>query len=546
MNWIDYTDFPTDTGGLSSLFLDYLTDFPKVQQYYNGNFRDEKDWQRCLEFVCRRPVNRSAIAHILSAQNRNFHCGVRTLANIDALRNDNTVAIVTGQQVGLFTGPLYTIYKTLTVLKLVEKLSTRYPDYHFVPIFWLEGEDHDYAEVNSVQLINATNDLVKFEYLLPGKSADKNLGAVGTLELDDNIDQFFTSIESALMQTEFTPKVLGLFKTAYQKGMTFNRAFVHLMHDLLEDSGLIFLDPNDPEVKKLVAPVFRRDLEESPKLCQLVIDQSAELEIRYHAQIKPKPVNLFLFHEGGRYLLEPKDDGYTLKGTRKHLTKEFVQDVLTNAPHLLSPNVMLRPICQDTLLPTAVYVAGPSEIAYFAQLKPLYEEFGIYEPLIYPRASVTIVEDKIEKVLTRFHIDLVEIFRDIELVKQRVAEEISDVKVDTMFAASMQAIEDSMRSMREGIQTIDPTLLGALEHALGKMRTTLDVLKEKTKAAQQRRHEVSLRQIERAARLLYPNSNFQERELNVLYFLNKYGLEFVKWLYGELVVDRFKHQIVRL
>jgi len=223
-----------------------------------------------------------------------------------------------------------------------------------------------------------------------------------------------------------------------------------------------------------------------------------------------------------------------------------VQDVLTNAPHLLSPNVMLRPICQDTLLPTAVYVAGPSEIAYFAQLKPLYEEFGIYEPLIYPRASVTIVEDKIEKVLTRFHIDLVEIFRDIELVKQRVAEEISDVKVDTMFAASMQAIEDSMRSMREGIQTIDPTLLGALEHALGKMRTTLDVLKEKTKAAQQRRHEVSLRQIERAARLLYPNSNFQERELNVLYFLSKYGLEFVKWLYGELVVDRFKHQIVRL
>lgn len=546
MNWIEYTDFPSDTGGLSSLFLDYVTDFPKVQQYYNGNFRDDKDWQRCLEFVCRRSVNRSAIAQILSTQNRNFHCGVRTLANIDTLINDNTVAIVTGQQVGLFTGPLYTIYKTLTVLKLVEKLSTRYPDFHFVPIFWLEGEDHDYAEVNSLQLINTTNNLVKFEYLLPGKSADKNLGAVGTLELDENIEQFFASIDTALMQTEFKPKVLELFKTAYQKGMTFNRAFVHLMNDLLEDSGLVFLDPNDPEIKKLVAPVFAKDLEETPKLCQLVIDQSAELEKHYHAQIKPKPVNLFLFHDGGRYLLEPRDDGYTLKGTRKHLTKEYIQDILANSPHLLSPNVMLRPICQDTLLPTAAYVAGPSEIAYFAQLKPLYEEFGIYEPLIYPRASLTILEEKVEKVLTRFQIDIPEIFRDIELIKQRVAEEISDVKVEELFASTMQAIEDSMGSMREGIQTIDPTLLGALENAKAKMKATLDVLKEKTKAAQQRRHEVSLRQIDKAALFLFPNSNFQERELNVLYFLNKYGLEFVKWLYGEIVVDKFKHQIVRL
>lgn len=546
MNWVDYNELPSDSSAFSKLFLDYVTDYSKVQQYYSGNFRDDKDWQRRLEEVCRRPINRSAITQILSTQNRNFHCGVRTLANIDALMNDNTVAIVTGQQVGLFTGPLYTIYKTLTVLKLVEQLSTKFSDYHFVPVFWLEGEDHDYEEVNSIQLINNANDLVKLEYRLHGKAPGKNFGAVGTLEFDENVETFFATVDASLIQTEFKPKVLDLFKTAYQKGMTFNRAFVHLMNDLLEDSGLIFLDPNDSEVKKLVAPVFKRDLEETPKLCQLVIDQSAELEKHYHAQIKPKPVNLFLLHEGGRYLLEPREDGYSLKGTRKHLPKEHIQDVLTNSTHLLSPNVVLRPICQDTLLPTAAYVAGPSEIAYFAQLKPLYQEFGIPEPIIYPRASMTILEEKVEKVLGRFQIEFTDFFRDTELIKQRVAEEISDVKVDDMFANTIQAIEDSMRTMREGIQTIDPTLIGALDNAKGKMRTALDVLKEKTTAAQKRRHEVSLRQIDKAAVSLYPRSNFQERELNIIYFLNKYGLEFVKWLYGEFSIDKFKHQVIRL
>ncbi len=546
MTWIDYTDLPSDSSALSSLFLDYVTNYEKIQQYYTWNYREEKDWKQCLDLVCKRPLNRSAIAQILSTQNRNFHCGVRTLANIDALMNDNTVAIVTGQQVGLFTGPLYSIYKTLTALKLVEKLKVRFPDYQFVPVFWLEGEDHDYEEVSSIQIINSVNELTTLEYQIPGKSQGKNLGAVGTIEFDESVESLFTSLDGALVQTEFKPKVLDLFKTAYQKGMTFNRAFVHLMNDLLDDSGLIFLDPNDPEAKKLVAPVFRKDLEETPKICQLVIDQSADLEKHYHAQVKAKPVNLFLFHEGGRYLLEPSENGYTLKGTRKHLPKEYIQDVLANSPHLLSPNVVLRPICQDTLLPTAVYVAGPSEIAYFAQLKPLYQEFGIPEPIIYPRASMTILEEKVEKVLERFHLNVVDFFGDVELMKQRIAEEISDVKVDEMFASTVKAIEDSLGTMKEGIQTIDPTLLGALENAKGKMRSALDVLKEKTSAAQTRRHEVSLRQIDKASLFLYPRSNFQERELNIVYFLNKYGLEFVKWLYGEFSIDKFKHQIIQL
>ena len=546
MDWIEYKDLPTDDTALTSLFTDYISSYDNVKRFFPGNFRDPKAWQSILEKVSKRTISRSDLTRILSVQNRNFHCGVKTLSNIDLLLNDNTVAVVTGQQVGLFTGPLYTIYKTITTLKLVDSLRELHPDYNFVPVFWLEGEDHDYEEVNSVTILNKSNDLTRLEYLIENKSKGDNLGAVGQLELGDSIAELFQRVDAEIQDTEFKPKVTELFRIAYQKGMNFNRAFVHLMNDLLEDSGLIFLDPHDPEFKTLLAPIFRKELETTPALCQLVIDQSAEVEKSYHAQVKPKPINLFFFHNGGRYLLEPRPDGFGLKGTRQHFSHQHILDLVDRDPSVFSPNVVLRPICQDWLLPTAAYVAGPGEISYFAQLGPLYKEFGIPEPLIYPRASATIVEEKVEKVLSRFNLPVTEFLRDVELLKQRVAEQVSEIKLEELFGGTTVALNEALQSLRNGLSKIDPTLLGALDTAKNKIDFQIDVLKQKTTAAQKRQNEVALRQVEKAAHHLFPSSNFQERELNVLHFLNKYGLEFLRWLYGELVIDKFKHQIIHL
>jgi bacillithiol biosynthesis cysteine-adding enzyme BshC len=545
-NGIDYRELHSVSGTFSSLFVDYIGEFGNVQQFYGGNFRDESHWKSLLKRVSQRSLDRSSIVQILGDQNRNFHCGVRTLANIDLLLNDNTVAIVTGQQVGLFTGPLYTILKTLTTLKLVETLTQRYPDYNFVPVFWLEGEDHDFEEVNSIKTLSASNDVQEFRYELKRSSDEQNLGAVGKIEFDDTIESLFGNLDESLIQTEFKPKVLELFRTAYQKGMTFNRAFAHLMNVLLENSGLVFLDPNDKEVKQLLAPLFAKELAETPKFCKMVIDQSAELERQYHAQVKPKSLNLFFFHHGGRYLLEPRPDGYSLKGTRQHLTKEFVEQAVKTSPELFSSNVVLRPICQDWLLPTLAYVAGPAETAYFAQLKPLYDAVNIPVPIIYPRASATILEEKAGKVLERFSISLVDLFRDVEIVKQKVAGEVAELNLDEVFGGTLLSVQEALEGIAPVLQTIDPTLLGALENVSRKTTVNIEGLKERAVAAQKRQHEVSLRQIEKVANLVFPQSNFQERELNVVYFLNKYGLEFLRWLYGELKIDLFKHQVIRL
>lgn len=545
-NGIEYRDLRSVGGTFSSLFIDYLDNFANVKQFYGGNFRDETHWRSLLRKVSERPINRSSLVQILGDQNRNFHCGVRTLANIDALLNDNTVAVVTGQQVGLFTGPLYTVLKTLTTLKLVESLSEKYPEYNFVPVFWLEGEDHDVEEVNSIKILSASNDVEQLTYELKRSSDDGNLGAVGKIEFGESIESIFTNLDESLIQTEFKARVLELFRTAYQKGMTFNRAFVHLMNVLLENSGLVFLDPNDKEVKKLLAPLFERELTETPKFCQLVIDQSAELEKQYHAQVKPKSLNLFFFHHGGRYLLEPRPDGYSLKGTRQHLTKEFVMDAVKSTPELFSSNVVLRPICQDWLLPTLAYVAGPAEVAYFGQLKTLYEAVHIPMPIIYPRASATIMEEKADKVMERFSISLVDIYRDIETVKEKVATEVSDLNLDEVFGGTLYSVQEAFEGIGPVLQKVDPTLMGALDNVSKKTTANIEGLKERAVIAQKRQHEVSLRQIDKLSNLVFPQSNFQERELNVLYFLNKYGLEFLRWLYGELKIDQFKHQVVRL
>ncbi|HTY37748.1 MAG TPA: bacillithiol biosynthesis cysteine-adding enzyme BshC [Bacteroidota bacterium] len=546
LSGIDFREMHSAGGAFSSLFVDYISDFQSVGKFYGGDFRSESHWKSMLGKVADRSIDRSALVQILGNQNRNFHCGVRTLANIDALLNDNTVAIVTGQQVGLFTGPLYTILKTLTALKLVESLSERFPDYNFVPVFWLEGEDHDLEEVNSIKVLSTSNDIQEFRYEMKKASDDENLGAVGKIEFNETIDSIFEGLDQSIIQTEFKAKVFELFRMAYQKGMTFNRAFVHLMNVLLENSGLVFLDPNDNDVKKLLSPLFQRELAETPKFCQLVIDQSAELEKQYHAQIKPKSVNLFYFHRGGRYLLEPRQDGYSLKGTRQHLTKEVVTEAAKNTPELFSPNVVLRPICQDWLLPTLAYIAGPAEVAYFGQLKTLYEAVDIPMPIIYPRASATIVEEKADKVLERYSISILDIYRDVEIVKERVASEVADLNLDEVFGGTFVSVQEAFDSIAPVLQKIDPTLSGALENVSRKTTMNIEGLKERAVAAQMRQHEVSLKQIDKVSNLVYPKGNFQERELNIVYFLNKYGLEFLRWLYGELRIDLFKHQVIRL
>lgn len=546
MDWINYGEFPSDINPFSSLFLDYINSYESVEKYYNGDFRDIKVWKARIQEHGQFYKDHSELVRVLTDQNKNFHCGVRTLANIDCLLNDNTSVIVTGQQVGIFTGPLYTIFKILTTLSLSSKLSEQFPDHNFVPIFWLEGEDHDFEEVSNLTFLDNKNDLINVSYQPKDQREDANYGSVGKIEFDSGIEDLIQQLQNQLLKTEFSQEVFKLLRIAYQPGMSFNRSFVHLINDLLLDSGLVFLDPNDPELKELLKPIFRRELENSPRTCTLIIDHTADLEKQYQAQIKPKPINLFFLHKNGRYLIEPHEEGYRLKGARQKFTKEELFDLLENSPHLFSPNVVLRPICQDAILPTLAYVAGPAEIAYFGQLKPAYEEYNLEMPIIYPRASATIIEDRVQRVFDRYSITLEDFFREVELVERKVLDQSTDIRIDELFGGTSIALDEVFTALENGLKQIDPTLAGSLSTSRNKIEYHLEGLKGKAIEAQKRNNEATIRQINKAHLHLFPSGKLQERNLNIIHFLNKYGLEFLQWLRSELIIDRFKHQLIKM
>jgi bacillithiol biosynthesis cysteine-adding enzyme BshC len=314
---------------------------------------------------------------------------------------------------------------------------------------------------------------------------------------------------------------------------------------MLPGTGLVFLTPSAHRLKKLLTPLFTRELQEFPRISQMIIQRSAELEKRYHAQVKPKSINLFLFHKGGRYLIEPRENDFSLKGTRAFFTKEQLLQIAAETPEQLSPNVVLRPLCQDMLLPTVSYVGGPSEIAYHAQLQPLYEDMGIPQPVIYPRASISLVQTNLLRAMEKYGLELPEFLGEIGNVTAKVVEQISEIKLDTLFANVTKTLHEALGELKFGLNEIDPTLLGALENVASKIDVNIGVLREKSVAAQKRRNETAVRQIEKAAAGLLPAGSLQERELSPVYYMNKYGEGLGAWLADRIDITGFKHQILQ-
>ncbi|MCK9408056.1 MAG: bacillithiol biosynthesis cysteine-adding enzyme BshC, partial [Bacteroidetes bacterium] len=519
----------------------------KLAKYYSGNFKEKEAWKDKIHHLQFKKYDRNTLLRVLNDQNRGFHSGIKTLANIDLLGNDNTFAVVTGQQLGFFGGPLYTIYKAITAVKLAQKLGSEYPEYNFVPVFWLEGEDHDFDEINKTKFINSANELSMVEYLFGGKPLERNIGATGTIVIDEHIEAFFQTIESGLPKSDFTPALTALLRGYYKQGSTFLKAFAGFLNHIYEDSGIIYVNANNPELKKILTPLFQTEILANSETSKLVIQQSVELEENYHAQIKAKALNLFMFYKGGRHLIEPSDTGdYFLKNLRQRFTKDELLAVASETPEVLSPNVVMRPLCQDMLFPTVAYVAGPGEIAYYAQLKPVYAHFNVTMPIIYPRASITLIEEKVHKVLEKYSLELDDLFGEVEPVLAKVSEQVSEVKVDALFEMLDVKIKEAVNEARFGIQQIDTTLNGVVDGTLGKFQQQLDVLKQKTQKAQQQKEEISLKQIRKASMNIFPYGNFQEREFSVVHYLNKYGPDFVKWVANELVIDKFQHQVITM
>jgi len=544
MNSIPFEDIPSTFDSVSSLYRTYISNFDYVKSFYNASYKNIGAEKDLLGEIQQRGTNRSQIAAILESQQSRFGGGKEAETNAVLLQQDTSFAIVTGQQVGLFGGPLYTLYKVITAVKLADKLTNELTGYNFIPVFYLEAEDHDYDEISTITLINSKNELQTMQYYPGGKPFEKNPGSVGSIIFDNEIEEFIQNVETQLQPTDFKASVVDLLRQTYKPGIDFATAFASYLNRIVPNSGLVILDPRDRALKNLIKPIIKKELELHPKTSEIVIKRSAVLEEKYHAQAKPRAVNLFLQHRGGRYLIEPRETGYGLKGARQRFTAEEMFSLVDSSPELFSPNVLLRPIIQDYLLPTFAYVGGPSEIAYFAQLKDVYNHFDVTMPVIYPRASATIIEEKVQRIIEKFDISPFDFFMDLELLQKNVSSKLSDIRLDDVFEKTNSNIDDCLKELRYALQTVDPTLTGSYDNARKKIEYQVNRLKEKAYNAQRKNFSTAMQQIERAAVHVAPNGTFQERMFPVLQYCNKYSIEFVQWLFENIEIDNFDHQLL--
>ena len=541
--FINFKEIPGNT----KLFLDYLYDFEKLKGFYKYNFRDKEQFIAKFKQLSESPKEfRNELSTIINNQYKSFDPSSKTLKNISLLKNKETVAVVTGQQLGILGGPLYTFYKIITAIKLCSHLSERYDNYHFVPVFWLEGDDHDFEEVRSINVLNDNNELIKISYNDEATEEEQNRGSIGHLKLKESIGQFLKDYENQLRNTEFKNPILENLKSFYTEEKTFKEPFKELLFWLFDQYGLVIFDPQDVKVKELLKPVFKKEINDFRNHTEKLVNISASLEELYHAQVKIRPINLFYNYDEGRYVIEPIENEFRLKGKRKKFILEELINLIEAEPEKFSPNVLLRPICQDFLFPTGFYIGGPSEVAYFAQILPLYEFYDIDPAIIYPRSSVTILEKTLKSVLEKYGLSVKDIFTDPNKLKNQIINNVSDKNLEEIFKETKNQIDLAFDNLKEKLFELDKTMGDVTSKYRLKVLGYIDELKGKAAEAQKKRYEITLRQIDKASANLFPEMNLQERELSFFHYANKYGVDVLKKIFEELAINKFEHQVIEL
>jgi bacillithiol biosynthesis cysteine-adding enzyme BshC len=528
----------------SRLADDYLHDYGKVREFFDGDFRDAAAYARQAERTLARRLPREELAAILREQNHSYGCGPRTLGHIEAMERERACAVVTGQQAGLFSGPLYTIYKALTAVRLAERLTRTGPA-KCVPVFWLASDDHDLTEIDHVVLLDKSGSLEEIRCPMP--SGEPKIPA-SALVLPPEIGDCLRRLADLTPESEFKAEVLAALSEAYRPGRGWVEAFARWMTWLLPSQGLIFIDASDPRLKKLGGEVFYREIAEGSAATPPALAASRRLqEAGYEGQVRlhDRILNVF-YAERERRSIEWDGRAFEIKDPRETRSKEDLLALAKEKPFVFSPNVLLRPVYQDALLPTVAYVGGPGEIAYFAQMKGVYERFGLPMPVIYPRKSLTVVERHIGRLLEKHELDVSDLWRGTDGIIRSLAERGVPEPLARAVNLAASHVELDLEPIVRDIAGFEPTLKPSAELARGKMLQQLRFLETKIVQAAKKRNDIAVGQIRKASDHLYPRGRLQERVFNIVPYLLKYGPAFVAKLDEAIDLDEYDHQILTM
>ncbi len=526
---------------LSPLFLDYLAGREPAATFLGAEGFDPPALERAAERALRLDRPRAAVAAALERQQRE-RSAERAASQAARLADSHAVAIVTGQQAGLFGGPLYVLLKavaTLEVARLLEQRRGR----PVVPVFWVASDDHDFAEVRSDTVLDAAGALLTLRY-------DPHREPVGApawaITLDDTIGSLAAELGRVLSPGAGREAVIEAVGRSYLPGETLSGAFARFLSQLLPE--MVVLDPSDPDLKALSVDVLGRELREESPVSRLAIETGEKLlAAGYHQQVPVRPgfLQLFLVAEGQRRALALADGAVEVRGTRERLGLDQALARLQAAPQPWSAAALLRPLVQDALLPTAAYVGGPAEIAYHAQLAPSYAHFGIPRPVLLPRPSVTLMEPQQARALDAEGLRLVDLVGDPEALVTRWARE-DYPPVETAFARAREAIERELGLVEEALASHDPTLGAAAVSARGRALHQVEGLHEKALRALKKRDQGRAERLRRTRDALLPGGALQERGLGLVSPLARHGVALVDTLRQRLDFFARGHQVIRI
>ncbi len=505
---------PADLPGTTRLYSTYLSDFARVSQFYRHPPNVAGIDQAVREVRIEDSVRR-AVVDVLRSQNQTFGGDAATMRNLDRLR-DGAVAVVTGQQVGLFGGPAYSVYKALTAVHVARQLTER--GVNAVPIFWLATEDHDFAEVNHC-FFPKRGGLERLEIPASGLAERR----VGDIRLGDDARGLSAQV-NALLEGAFAEEVGKWVAECYAPEESFGTSYGKLMTRIFAGRGLIFLDQMSPELHRLSLPAMHRAVKEHQALASELVARSAALEkAGFHAQVKVTEQSTLLFRvvDGQRIALRAANGGLAAGNNIESI--EETLNALEERPEDFSPSALLRPVIQDTLLPTVAYIAGAAEVAYYAQTSLVYVKLLGRAPAILPRASFTLVPANISNLLKKYNLDAREILQGRHKFRARLEAEALPQALTARFDEGEQAMKSLIEGLREPLGKLDQTLLGALDTASEKMLYQFNGLRAKAGRAEGFRTGVLNTHENEIAASLFPNNALQERSFGLLTFLAAEG-----------------------
>jgi bacillithiol biosynthesis cysteine-adding enzyme BshC len=528
--------------GRARLYLDVLYDPDRAGAFFLWPHPTPAAFECCARRLDYPTVERSRAAAMLVRQNREFGAPPPALAAAGELCKEGAVVAFTGQQAGLFGGPLYTVYKAVTLLGWAARLRAIL-NRAVIPVFWIAADDHDFEEIRWTGLPDTENQvrrlLLTVDGLPPRTPASR-------IRLGAQISNVLADLRAAQLPTEFSDAVHAALTADYAPEHTMVEAFGRWMTRVLGPLGLVLFNPADAEAKSLAAPLLAQEITGHAETAAALAENSQRLEESgYHRQVAHPEGHTHLFHvQDGRHVIRAAAGKLWTDRDHRPLDPQEWLAHLEDDPAAFSPGVLLRPVVQSYLFPVVAAVCGPSEIAYWAQARALFDRFGPTMPVVLPRSSATIIERKVKSAVEALGHEVPEFLGDIEALINRHFERSFPADLGTRFAGERRQWEERLARLKESVVAFEPTLDKTFDVDGGKIAASWDHLEKKVFQAHKRRGDEIRAKFYKLAAHLYPEGKPQERVFGVVYYLNKYGPGFLDAVQRQLRIDTPDHQLI--